>query len=202
MGYCFLIAGIGVLVLAIWMGRRGTQFLARLSITNLELVTGTLPHETEPADVETITNALMALNRRGLPYRVDQSIDRRGRPVFTVRTRVEEVRWREFLRIGSSRTTWGIRVTLKPGGHYTWHETHGTVIWDANAKNLSVSYQRSWFSGRVAGPTVTTIWAPDQPGSTTAQLSAGDIKIPVFSILRAYGWRPRFDWWGTMMFER
>jgi hypothetical protein len=33
-------------------------------------------------------------------------------------------------------------------------------------------------------------------------IKPADAKVPVFTVLRNNGWRPRFDWFGARLFEK
>ena len=200
-GICLFVVGVPLLVFAIWSGRTGVRRLAILPIAGVEQVTGELPHDAEPAPTATVIAALEALNSRGLPYCLEFSTNRWGRPVITVRWRIEDDQWKTILGTGEVKRTWVMRVTLRHGGHYTFHETSALVAWDASLAQMSVTAQRSWFVGKSFGAMgLTKVWTPGHRQSF-AMVRPSDAKIPVFAILRAYGWRPRHDWWGNRMWE-
>jgi len=196
-----LVAGLVLLFLAIISGRAGVLRLTSLPIAGVKQVTGHLPHETEPTPPATVVAALDTLNNRGLPYCLEFSTSRRGFPVITVRWRIEEARWKTIFGAGAIKRTWMMRVTLRHGGHYMFHETSAQVAWDASLARMSVTAQRSGFFGKTFGAMgITKVWAPGYQQSS-AMVRPSDAKIPVFTILRAYGWRPRHDWWGSRMWE-
>jgi hypothetical protein len=178
-----------------------------------------------------VVRALEKLNDLALPYRVDAAPGQHGLVVVDVRWRVEEVFWRTLLGLGSASKTWMMRVKLSPDGRYRFSESQGTVSFEAGPTQLSAAKSRSWGktfgvlnatgvwtpSGQVAsaaadpgsglasnpsGPS-----GPDQAADAAADPTAvaavrpSDAKIPVFRILRAYGWRPPHDTWLSRIWE-
>lgn len=50
-----------------------------------------------------------------------------------------------------------------------------------------------------------TVTGPDGPRTSwegAVMIKPADAKVPVFTVLRNNGWRPRRDWFGARLFEK
>jgi hypothetical protein len=183
----------------IW-GRQGMA-LAKQTLPGTLAVTGPLPQLDSPAPIDQVVAALNQLNDRGLPCRLDFTYGRHGQVIALVRWRAEEARWGNLFGAGLVRRTWVMKLKLKPRGRYGFTETTGTLRADASLTSWRFALSGSIFIGKTMNAFgMTRIWAPGQPMQELV-LQAGQAKIPIFTILRAYGWRPNQDWWLMRMFE-
>ncbi|WP_062517009.1 hypothetical protein [Demequina gelatinilytica] len=170
-------------------------------IDGLAEITGPLPALDRPAPVDDVAAALSRIDGLDLPYAV--AIARDGADAtLTVTWRTEEMRWRTVLTRGSAVMRWRMVVRLDGAtGRYrfTEHSSSSRIV--GNAATGTLSGAARWHRGKSFGAgRIARVWAigqvtaPDGDGSSgTIRLAPRDAKIPVFAILRAYGWRPRSD---------
>lgn len=192
-------------VVSIKMLRDGLMRLSELQdeqdIEGLESVVGELPEVTQPMRLDEVLAALLRLNDLDLPYSVE--VDRDGDTAkVRVPWRIEELKWRTLMTRGSQVRRWQLELTLDGNrGRYrfsevsSWHKLVGSGA----TASLSAAAGRSRSKSFAAG-SVTKVWAvgdvlsPEGRGSSgRIGIKPSDAKVPVFRILRAYGWRPRRD---------
>jgi hypothetical protein len=207
-GSVMLAAGLVLVALGVWWLRSGANCLKRQEFPGLAAVTGVLPDLSEPAPVGQVLAALGCLNDLALPYRVDWEEEKDGSARVVARLRVEEARWRSVMGWGELRQTWCLRLTLTVGGRYRWREASGTVTSSVGLSGVTLA--RTGFTGKTIGAlSVRAVFAPlgsvAGPGAdgrgAVLRMSPSDVKIPVFRVLRAYGWRPRWDSWLSQIWE-
>ncbi|WP_053202398.1 hypothetical protein [Jiangella muralis] len=171
----------------------------------------------DPAPVEDVVAALVGMNSDGLPYEIDASQSPDGLRV-EVRWKHEEMRWRTLFVRGSQAYAWRMEVGLDPSSaRYRFVEHSGTAAVRAAAGPLgAVAYGNwTWKKGKTSGGTSATfvegadgqvtVTGPDGPRTSwegVVMIKPADAKVPVFTVLRNNGWRPRLDWFGARMFEK
>jgi len=166
------------------------------------------PSLSSPAAIEEVWAALDRLNELDLPYSLS-SDTRAGKTIVTVRWRREDVKWRRILGLGKATRAWVMMVSLFDNGRYGFVEKVSAKAYAASP--ASASYERSlWFGKSLGLMSLTSVYAPgmtDTKGKpikltrSTVSIGPSDAKVPIFRILRAYGWRPRFDNWVSELFE-
>ncbi|WP_062070388.1 hypothetical protein [Demequina sediminicola] len=201
----FLIASLIGPLLARWLWSGAVKTLTEVqrqrTLTGLGSVTGPLPQYDAPAPVGDVVAHLESLDEKELPYTVSVEPDGRGAKV-TVQWRVEDLKWRTFMQRGKLVFRWRMIVTLDADkGTYKFAEYHSssTIVGDVAKGTLSGA--KSWNRSKSMGAgKVSHVWAvgevtsPDGRGTHgKAALRPSDAKIPVFTVLRAYGWRPKRD---------
>ncbi|GAB2915828.1 hypothetical protein [Streptomyces mayteni] len=170
-----------------------------------------------PASVEHVIAALVGMNSDGLPYRIDASRSAEGARV-DVRWKHEELRWGTLFVRGSQVYAWRMEVDLDPStGHYRFVEHSGQAAVRVASGPLGVVAHGNWTwqKGKTSGGTRATfvegadgqVLTTGPAGSRTSWEGAvvikpADAKVPVFTVLRNSGWRPRFDWFGARLFEK
>ncbi|MDR1449683.1 MAG: hypothetical protein LBI84_05710 [Propionibacteriaceae bacterium] len=209
LGVVVLAAGVALAALAYWLSRSGVRGLADRPAAGLEQVTGPLPQLGSPVPAAAVVKALERLNGLALPYRVDSSPGQDSQIEVIVRWRVEEAQWQTLLHVGSASKTWVMRVRLSPDGRYRFRESQAAV--SAEAGPAHVSGAKTWSWGKSFGAlNATRVWTPlgaaKGPAAAAADSAVvavrpSDAKIPVFAILRAYGWRPPHDSWVSRIWE-
>ena len=113
-------AGVGIavtvalLVLVGWLWHSGAVKLRDVRLDGLEGLTGPLPGLCDPAPLGDVLAALVRLNGKNLPYRLD--IDQSA-PGLTARV---TVRW--SAETAAETRVWQLKLKLRPQGRYTWHE--------------------------------------------------------------------------------
>lgn len=181
--------------------RAMVAFVENSPFEGLETVTGSLPSYPAPAPAQDVVSALLRLNELELPYEV-RAESARGRTEITVEWRSEELRWRTVLQRGAVVLRWRLQVQLlEAAGTYSFTEVRTESTVQGSLPGASLSGSKQWHRGKSfnAGH-FASVWAvgqvdsPDGVGNTgSVRLRPSDAKIPVFRILRAYGWRPRRD---------
>jgi hypothetical protein len=170
-----------------------------------------------PAPVEDVVTQLVGMNSDGLPYTIEASRGPDGVRV-TVRSKSEEMRWQTHFVRGSQAYAWRMEVDLDPStAHYTFAEHSGQAAFRAAAGPLGAEAYGTWTwtKGKTAGRTSATfveaadgqitVTRPDGPRTSwegAVMIKPADVKVPVFTVLRNNGWRPRFDWFGARLFEK
>lgn len=170
-----------------------------------------------PVPVDQVVNDLVGMNSDGLPFLVEAV--RTGDEVqVDVRWKSEEMRWQTLFVRGNVSYAWRMEVTLDPSsGRYKFVEYSGKSTTRAalSPGGAYVSANWTWTRGKSSGQQSMTIVEGSDgqvhvTGSTgqrtswegVAQIKPADAKVPVFTVLRNNGWRPRFDWFGARMFEK
>ncbi|GAB4084423.1 hypothetical protein GCM10028784_10530 [Myceligenerans cantabricum] len=213
-----LVVVTGVLVLArgMWTLRRGLRAAAeQQEKARVPAAAGGSPDA--PTPVDRVVADLLGMNSDGLPYLLEASRTPRGARV-EVRWKVEEVRWQTLFVRGKQAYAWRMEVDLDPAtGHYRFTEYSGSASVRA-AMNPGGAFVRAnwkWTRGKSAGRQSATfvegadgqVTVRDDGGTRTsweggAMIKPADAKIPVFTVLRDNGWRPRHDWFGARLFEK
>lgn len=170
-----------------------------------------------PAPVEDVVAALVGMNSDGLPYQIDASRSPDGVRV-NVRWKNEELRWQTLFVRGSQARAWRMDVDLDPStGRYTFVEHSGTASVRAAAGPMGAAVHGTWTwqKGKTSGGTSATfvegadgqvsVTGPGGPRTSwegAVMIKPADAKVPVFTVLRNNGWRPRRDWFGARLFEK
>ncbi len=172
-----------------------------VEIEGLASVVGDLPRSPEPVHIDQVMDALLALNEKDLPYSVD--VDRDGdKATVTVQWRTEQLRWRTLLTVGKQVVRWRMLVKLDGrSGRYTFTELRSRSALVGSGATATLSGAKNWSRGKSMGAgSVTKVWAlgqvesPEGTGvSGSIRIVPADAKVPVFTILRAHGWRPKRD---------
>lgn len=217
--------GIGIALLVVtflvvtWRGlmtlQRGRRALADRD--RAQVPDGPVRGTDAPAPVEDVVAALVGMNRDGLPYQIDASPSPDGVRV-NVRWKNEEMRWQTLFVRGSQAYTWRMEVDLDPStGRYKFVEHSGKASVRAAAGPMgAVAYGKwTWQKGKTSGGTSATfvegadgqvtVTGPGGPRTSwegVVMIKPADAKVPVFTVLRNSGWRPRFDWFGARLFEK
>ncbi|WP_141711876.1 hypothetical protein [Jiangella alba] len=218
-----VVLGIALLVVAslavVWRGlvtvRRGRRALADRE--RAEVPAGAVRSADDPAPVEDVVAALMGMNGDGLPYAIDASPTSDGVRV-DVKWKHEEMRWQTLFVRGSQAYSWRMEVDLDPSkARYAFVEHSGTAAVRAAAGPLgAVAYGTwTWKRGKTSGGTSATfvegadgqvtVTGPAGPRTSwegAVMIKPADAKVPVFTVLRDNGWRPRRDWFGARLFEK
>ncbi|WP_029067890.1 hypothetical protein [Jonesia quinghaiensis] len=188
--------------------RETLEAQSKQHVDGLADITGPLPELSQPAPLDTVLQALLAINHKDLPYSVAVRKTRRGAKV-SVGTRPEETRWTDALARGSSATSWQLVVTLRESnGTYHFGEFSTGKHVTQSATSLSMRWSWSWAVSLTGSFTpVSHIWSPKdltQHGVNHVEgvrVRPTDMKMPVFAILRAHGWRPRWNNRFSELFE-
>ncbi|WP_370614574.1 hypothetical protein [Mumia sp. Pv 4-285] len=208
---------IGVLAFAraMWTVVRGLREIKR---TKTELPTAlVVATPDEPALVDVVVPALLALNSDDLPYRIDAAPTPGGVHV-DVRWKSEELRWQTLFVRGRVAYSWRMEVRLDPtSARYAFTEWSATAKTRAAAgsggialdgrwtwKKGKTAYQRSmsFREGADGQVTVAGDTGPRTSWVGVTYIRPGEAKEPVFSVLRNHGWRPKHDWFGARLFEK
>ncbi|GAA1975079.1 hypothetical protein GCM10009718_08940 [Isoptericola halotolerans] len=214
-----IIAAFFVVVVArvVWMARRGARALAeRREVAEVADVAVATPGA--PSSVDRVVGELLALNSDGLPYLLEAQRGADGRVRLEVRWKSEEMRWQTLFVKGKVAYAWRMEVDLDPvRSRYTFVEYSGTadsrtVVGPGGASSRA---SWTWHRGKTAGRLNMTIaeGADGQvhvasSGETrtswegAVSIRPSDAKVPVLTLLRNHGWRPRFDWFGARLFEK
>ncbi|MDE0572198.1 hypothetical protein ON058_02075 [Demequina sp. B12] len=170
-------------------------------LPGLRSVTGDLPLWDVAAPVDDLVEHLESLSENDVPYVV--YAERSGRAVrITAQWLSEELRWRTFMQRGRAVRRWRMVVTLNVDrGTYTFTEYQASSQIVGDLARGTLSGVKSWSRGKTMGAGhVTQVWAAGQVTSPEGRgmhgriaLTPADAKVPVFTILRAYGWRPKRD---------
>jgi hypothetical protein len=214
-----VVLGIALLVVTFlavtWRGfltvRRGQRALAGRE--RAKVPDGPVRGADAPAPVDEVVAALVAMNGDGLPYQIDAS--RHG---VGVRWRTEEMRWQTIFVRGSQAYAWRMEVDLDPAtGRYKFVEHSGQASVRAAAGPMGAAAYGNWTwkKGKTSGGTSATfvegadgqvtVVGPSGPRTSwegAVMIKPADAKVPVFTVLRNHGWRPRFDWLGARLFEK
>ena len=170
-----------------------------------------------PAPVEDVVAALVGMNSDGLPYQIDATRSADGVRV-DVKWKNEEMRWQTLFVRGSQAYAWRMEVDLDPAkAQYKFVEHSGKASVRAAAGPLGrnglrqVDVAEGQDGGRHVGNLRRGRRRPGQSDRTgrnphlvggRRQIKPADAKVPVFTVLRNNGWRPRFDWFGARLFEK
>ena len=206
------VAVLGRGLMTVLRGRRALAGRDRAQVPD-----GVVRGVDDPASADNVVAALVGMNSDGLPYEIDASQDT-DRLRVVVRWKHEELRWRTFFVRGSRAYAWRMEVDLDPStARYRFVEHSGTATVRAAAGPLGAMAcgDWTWKKGKTSGGTSATFveGADGQvrvtgPGGSRSSwegavtIKPGDAKVPVFTVLRNNGWRPRFDWFGARLFER
>jgi hypothetical protein len=205
---CFAVVTIPGMIL---MGRNAVKTARLMPIPGLvELISPLLPPAPllSPAPVEQIWSVLDRFNQIDLPYTLSREEDK-GSTVIVVRWREESAEWRTIVGKGGMKQGWAMRVRLDPSGHDRFSERtsrssrsvqrtgasfHGSISWGKTLALMSATKVYSPGLKKVDGK-------PTTRRSVKLRIVPSDAKIPIFRVLRAYGWRPRWDIWFSEMLE-
>lgn len=210
-----VVAGILVFLRGMWTLRRGMRAAAERE--RAEVPDAPVAAAGGATGVDQVVADLVGMNAEGLPYLIEAAPTPRGVQV-EVRWKVEEMRWQTLFVKGRTAYAWRMEVDLDPTrSTYKFVEYSGKA--DARAAigpgGAFVRANWTWHRGRTAGQSNMTV-VEGADGQVTVSGSAGprtswegvvsirpaDAKVPVFTVLRNHGWRPRFDWFGARMFEK
>lgn len=215
--------GVALLVVTflavVWRGlltvRRGQRALADRE--RAEVPDGPVRSADAPSPVETVVADLVGMNSDGLPYQIDAKQGPDGVRV-DVAWKHEEMRWQTLFVRGSQVYAWRMEVDLDPStGRYTFVEHSGQASVRAAAGPLGATAYGNWTwkKGKTSGGTSATfvegadgevtVTGPTGPRTSwegVVMIKPADAKVPVFTVLRNHGWRPRRDWFGARMFEK
>jgi hypothetical protein len=218
-----VVLGVALVVVAflavMWRGlltlRRGQRALADQE--RAQVPDGPVRGADVPAPVDEVVAALVGMNSDGLPYRIEASRSADGVRV-DVRWRNEELRWQTLFVRGSQAYAWRMEVDLDPAtGRYRFveHSGQASVRAAAGPAGAVVHGNWTWKRGKTSGGTsasfvegadgqVTVVGArgPRTSWEGAVMIKPADAKVPVFTVLRNNGWRPRFDWFGARFFEK
>lgn len=203
----------------IWRGlltvMRGQRALAERE--RAEVPDGPVRGADAPAPVDDVVAALVGMNSDGLPYQITASRNPKGVRV-DVQWKHEEMRWQTLFVRGSQAYAWRMEVDLNPAtGHYKFVEHSGkaSVRSAAGPMGAAAYGNWTWQRGKTAGGTSAsfvegadgqvTVTGPAGPRTSwegVVMIKPSDAKVPVFTVLRNNGWRPRFDWAGARLFEK
>ncbi|SDE11664.1 hypothetical protein [Glycomyces harbinensis] len=170
-----------------------------------------------PAPVDQVVAALTGMNGDGLPYRIDAARTPDGVRV-DVQWKQQELRWQTLFVRGSRAYAWRMEVDLDPSaGTYKFIEHSGQASvkaaagptgataygnWTWQKGKTSHGTSASFVEGADGQVTVTGPAGPRTSWEGAVMIKPGDAKVPVFTVLRDHGWRPRLDWFGARMFEK
>jgi hypothetical protein len=218
-----VVLGVALIVVAAlavaWRGfltvRRGQRALADRE--RAQVPDGPVRAADAPAVVDEVARQLVALNSDGLPYRIEAS--RHGDGVRVgVLWKDEELRWQTLFVRGSKAYKWRMEVDLDPAtARYKFVEHSGEAsVRAAAGPTGAVAYGNwAWKKGKTSGGTSATfvegadgqvtVVGPNGPRTSwegAVMIKPADAKVPVFTVLRNNGWRPRLDWFGARLFEK
>jgi hypothetical protein len=170
-----------------------------------------------PVPVDQVVNALLGMNRDALPYLIDADRTADG-VLVNVRWKSEEMRWQSLFVRGNVSYSWYMDVTLNPAaGTYKFVEYSGKSTTRAALSPGGAFLRKNWTwtRGKTSGQQSMTVVegsdgevhvsGPQGPRTSwegAVQIKPSDAKVPVFTVLRNNGWRPRFDWFGARLFEK
>jgi hypothetical protein len=213
-----LLVVVGLLVFArgMWTVRRGMKAVAATRDTARVPEAPVAPGAT-PTPVDRVVADLLGMNGDGLPYLIEATRTAHGARV-DVRWKVEEVRWQTLFVKGKQVYAWRMEVDLDPAtGQYKFVEYSASTSVRAaiSPGGAFVKGDWKWSRGKTAGQQSAT-FVEGADGQVTTRSSTGtrtsweggamikpaDAKVPVFTVLRNNGWRPRFDWFGARLFEK
>ena len=200
-----VVLAVVVPIFAMWTLRAGARRLIAgqrsIEIEGVDSVVGDLPDASDPMSLDDVTTALLRLNDLDLPDSV--TVERDGdKAKVTVPWRVEELKWRTLMTRGNQVLKWRLELTLDGSkGRYRFTEVSSRSQLVGSVASGTLSGSKSGSRGKTMGAgTVSKVWAVGQVNSLQGAGSRGkiritpaDAKVPVFRILRAYGWRPRFN---------
>jgi hypothetical protein len=199
----FVVAWITILARGLWTVRRGLKAVSEHKKAQIPEATGGT--RANPASVDRVVADLVGMNSDGLPYVIAASQTATGVRV-EVRWKVEEMRWRTLFVRGKQAYAWRMEVDLDSArARYKFTEYSGSAsIRSALSPGGEfVHGDWTWTRGRTAGKTSAT-FVEGSDGQITVRggIRPADAKIPVFTVLRNNGWRPRLDWFGARLFEK
>lgn len=212
---CFVLAfccGMGIVLTAVVKAAAQQRGRARA-----EVVERPVASPASPTSLDAVVGALTEINDEDLPYEVTAQRTEQGARIV-VRWKTEELRWQTLFSRGSRTYAWKMNVDLDPA-----HSRYRFVEYSASAARttrvgpggLHVDGSWEWKRGKTAGQIQMSgvMTADGEVTSTSNQgvrtswegavsIRPADAKIPVFTVLRNHGWRPRADWWGARLFEK
>lgn len=210
-----VLAGLAVLARGAWTMRRGLKAVSEREKAQVPEPAG--GSAAAPTPVDRVVADLLGMNSDGLPYLIEASRTPQGARV-DVRWKVEEVRWQTLFVRGKQAYAWRMEVDLDPSaGTYKFVEYSGSasVRSALSPGGGFVHANWKWTRGKTAGQRSgtfvegadgqITVRGSDGPRTSwegVAMIRPADAKVPVFTVLRNNGWRPRFDWFGARMFEK
>ncbi len=208
-------AVLGVVWRSLWTLRRGQRVLAEQK--RAIVPDGPVRGSDAPASVDEVVGALVGMNSDGLPYRIEATRTADGVQV-DVRWRIEEMRWQTLFVRGSQAYAWRMEVDLNPAtARYKFVEYSGQTAYRAAAGPLGAvaSSAWTWKRGKTSASRTMSVVegadgqvrVSDSDGPRTSwegavSIRPADAKIPVFTVLRNHGWRPRFEWFMARLFEK
>ncbi len=208
-------AGLAVLARGLMTVLRGQRALAGRE--RADVPDGPVRGSDAPASVDEVVGALVGMNSDGLPYRIEATRTADGVRV-DVRWRTEEMRWQTLFVRGTQAYAWRMEVDLDPAkATYKFVEYSGQAAFRAAAGPLGAmaSSDWTWRKGKTSGTRSATfvegadgqVHVTGQGGTRTSwegavSIRPADAKIPVFTVLRNHGWRPRLDWFAARLFEK
>ncbi|MCG5219971.1 hypothetical protein [Streptosporangium sp. KLBMP 9127] len=211
----FVITFLAVMARGLMTVRRGQRAIADRD--RAQVPDGPVRSPDAPAPVEHVVAALLGMNSDGLPYKIG-AFPGPGGVRVDVHWKNEEMRWQTLFVRGSQAYTWRMEVDLDPStGRYKFVEHSGKASVRAAAGPMgAVAYgEWTWQKGKTSGSrsatfvegadgqvTVTGPGGPRTSWEGAVMIKPADAKVPVFTVLRNNGWRPRFDWFGARMFEK
>jgi hypothetical protein len=170
-----------------------------------------------PVPVDQVVGDLIGMNSDGLPFLIEA--ERIGDGVLVeVRWKSEEMRWQTLFVKGDVSYAWRMEVTLDPAkGTYKFVEYSGKSTTRAGVSpgGAYVRANWTWTRGKSSGQQSMTfvegsdgqvhVQGPQGPRTSwegVVRIKPSDAKVPVFTVLRNNGWRPRVDWFGARLFEK
>lgn len=170
-----------------------------------------------PVPVDDVVAALVVMNSDAPPYTIEAAPSADGVRV-DVRWKHEELRWQTLFVRGSQAFAWRMEVDLDPStATYRFVEHSGQASVRAAQGPLgAVAYGHwSWKKGKTSGGTPATfvegadgqvrVTGPDGPRTSwegAVMIKPAAAKVPVFTLLRHHGWRPRREWFGARLLEK
>ncbi|KAA1420630.1 hypothetical protein FE697_016925 [Mumia zhuanghuii] len=210
-----VIAFVTLVARALWTLRRGLRVVAARKKAQVPAAPIATPDA--PSAVDRVVGDLVGINGDELPYAITASRSPDGVDV-EVRWKSEEVRWQSLFVKGSVAYAWRMDLTLDPStAHYrfTEHSATASTRTTVGADGVSARGAWSWKKGKTALQQSLTISegadgqvvvgggdARRTSWDGVAHIQPADAKVPVFTVLRNHGWRPRHDWFGARLFER
>jgi len=169
-----------------------------------EVVSPLVPPEplTQPAPVAQVLEALFLLNDIAVPYVISANPLSNGIVELRILWRPWEGSWANNISRGGMHWGWQLKIKLLPSGRYTWSEIQDTQAYESyrlsnkmfHAGGYQQQRNRSYSKGTgVKSETIRNgIFVPGADNGNR-EITAHDVAIPAFRILRAYGWRPKWD---------
>jgi hypothetical protein len=210
-----VVAGLAVMARGLMTVMRGQRALAGRE--QADVPDGPVRGTDAPAPVDEVVGALVGMNSNGLPYQIEAARTADGVRV-DVRWRTEELRWQTLFVRGTQAYAWRMEVDLDPAtAQYKFVEYSGQAAFRAAAGPLGAMAHNDWTwrKGKTSGSRSATfvegadgqVRVTGQGGSRTSwegavTIKPADAKIPVFTVLRNHGWRPRLDWFAARLFEK